>query len=107
MTGSCVYCGEPATEQDHITGRPAGHRPYFDADLWVLTCVACNKLAFQTWRALGIDRVGDTALARLRRLAVFAARMSDREPPDPLRPTFWDALARCFTEIADDIEGRP
>ncbi len=106
MKAQCVYCGQPATEQDHLTGRPAGNRPYFDVDLWVLACGACNKVAFQSWRALGFDRVGDTAVARLRRLGVFAARMSDRELPDALQPSCWAALARCFTEIADDIEGR-
>src|SRR5262249_51488751 len=38
---SCAYCGEPATEPDHLTGRgPDGQ--YFDPSLVVPCCRACN-----------------------------------------------------------------
>jgi len=105
VTRSCVFCGKPGCQRHHITGRSALGE-YLDIVLTVLACAACNIADYKAWRAAGLSEIEDPSVARLRRLAFFAARLGGQERPVALPPGFWRALARCLTSIAKDVEGR-
>lgn len=73
---ACVYCGAPASEWDHLTGRDdAG--VLFDPELVVPACRRCNLAGLEMWRTFAVDRVGDAdpECVRLIRLAVAFARV--------------------------------
>ena len=103
MSGSCAYCGRPATERDHLTGRAGpGDAPYFDAELWVPSCRACNCLNAKCWRTLGIDKEFSTT-GRMLRLAFGSARLKDGPGWQPA-PSFWDGHRRLVVAVADELE---
>jgi hypothetical protein len=105
MSRFCVFCDHPGSQRHHVTGRSAS-RQYLDIALTVFACGACNIADFKAWRAAGLDGIEDPSLARLRRLAFFAARLGGQERPIALPPGFWRALAKCLSVVADDVEGR-
>jgi len=106
VTGTCAFCGSPAYEVDHLTGRLGGARsPYLDPALRAPCCRRCNTLNSQAWRTLGIAYGTATPITRLRRLSFGVARLSTGPclwAPDA---AFWNALARLATASADLLEG--
>lgn len=105
MSDRCAYCGRPATERDHLTGRSGPHdAPYFDAGLWVPSCHHCNCLSVKCWRVFRIDREF-SLVGRLHRLAFGCARLQGGpgwQPPAP----FWEALRSLVVDVAKELEGR-
>jgi len=83
---SCAYCGGPATEPDHLTGRGPDGR-YFDPSLVVPSCRACNLRGWALWCATG---VGLNAFehrspheVRMERLGLSLTRLGVRQPSGP------------------------
>jgi hypothetical protein len=52
----CAYCGGPATEVDHLTGRDPDGR-YFDPSFVVPCCRACNLGGWRLWCAVGVGGI--------------------------------------------------
>jgi hypothetical protein len=100
----CIFCGEPATEGHHCTGRLWGNGPYLDPELKAPSCGPCNKTDFAAWKARGLHRISWPSVARLRRLAFFFNRLLDSEGPITLPRAFVAALVACLILIADDLE---
>jgi len=104
--GPCAFCGSPASEHDHPTGRLGGARsPYLDPDLWTPCCRRCNLLNAQAWRTLRLAHGPATPATRLRRLAFGASRLAVGPCLWTPGAVFWDSLARLVTETADLLEG--
>ena len=106
MRELCAYCGQPASEMDHLTGRAGpGGAPYFDPGLWVPSCHACNCLSAKCWRVLRIDREF-SLVGRVHRLVFGCARLQDGpgwQPP----AQFWGALRCLGVDVVNELEDRP
>ena len=102
-TSVCAYCGAPATDAAHLSGRPAGKEPYFDPDLWVPSCHACNVLGYQAWEANGLTVVTDPLITRAQRVALSSLRIADSGAVVPVPPLFWVGNARLLSDLVDAI----
>jgi hypothetical protein len=102
----CVYCGGPAGEFDHLTGRDGAGRYIHPTLVWP-SCPSCNKCAWRVWRAAGFDVIGDRhpVVVALRRLALSFARLGDCDRAMiELPASFCGVLAAVLQSIADWIE---
>jgi hypothetical protein len=95
----CAYCDAPATEPDHLTGRPFAAAPYFDPDLWVPSCRSCNLVNERGWSVLALLDTGDLLPTRYRRLAFGTGRLYDVEFRGPVHREFWGALRDLALDV--------
>ncbi|HLN06461.1 MAG TPA: hypothetical protein VK217_09295 [Acidimicrobiales bacterium] len=105
-TMTCVYCGAPATDRDHLSGRQASDNAQSDPDLWLPSCHRCNVLGYQAWEANGLTIVEDLAEARVRRVALSSLRVADSGLWILTPSRFWAALARLLVETGDELKKR-
>jgi len=105
-TMTCAYCGAPATDRDHLSGRRASDNAQYDPDLWVPSCHRCNVLGYQAWEANGLTIVEDPAETRVRRVALSSLRVADSGLWIPMPPRFCVGLARLLVETGDELKRR-
>jgi hypothetical protein len=105
-TMTCVYCGAPATDRDHLSGRRASDNAQSDPDLWVPSCHRCNVLGYQAWEANGLTIGEDPAETRVRRVALSLLRVADNGLWIPTPPRFCVAQARLLVETGDELRRR-
>ena len=97
----CAYCGAAARDPDHLTGRPRAGEPYFDQDLWVPSCRACNLVNEHAWSACGLLAVTKPlSVVRTERLALGLARLHDTGWEGPVHRGFWGGLRRLVVDLA-------
>ncbi len=103
-TGSCAFCGKPARNAHHITGRAPDHS-YLHDELTVELCHQHHVLTHNDLRAQHIDVAPAgvwTVTARiehvLRRIATFLARHATYAD-NPV----WALLAAVLQGCADEI----
>lgn len=106
MTGGrCAYCGAPAEQPDHLTGRPRGGAEYLDAELWVPSCRACNLVNEHVWSASGLLVVRRPLVeVRRERFLVGVSRLGDVRWPGPLHSGFWPALHRFVIGLTVELQ---
>jgi hypothetical protein len=105
-TMTCAYCGAPATDRDHLSGRQASDSAQSDPDLWLASCHRCNVLGYQVWEANGLTVVEDPPETRVRRVALSSLRVADNGLWILTPPRFWVALARLLVETGDELRKR-
>jgi hypothetical protein len=87
VTGPVCWCGKPAAERHHLTGRLGSEdSPYLDPDLWAWACWDDHALASDDQLRMAhqeadLTRAAATRLdkvtARLRRVAAFFGRLAE------------------------------
>ena len=102
MTARCLFCGQPADEWHHPTGRCWPDGPYLDKDFTIPLCQSCHDSEHAAWRDSGIADIRDPLAARLLRLAWLMDRLDDlgkstAELAD-VRPGIRSVLVACGTE---------
>ena len=77
----CAYCGRPATERDHPSGKGTDGR-YLDPSLWLPCCRRCNMLGVDLWRAVGLVEIDGRSphAVRMGRLGLALARLPAPAP---------------------------
>lgn len=108
----CPWCSADGDDQPkrleahHVTGRD-GHGRYLDPALTLACCVTHHHTDHQCWRLLDIAQAGaDPNVARLLRLSFLTGRLADVGPAVSFAPSWWAAMTRLLTEVADDLKGR-
>jgi hypothetical protein len=101
MSDRCVFCGGRAVEGHHPTGR-AIDKCYLDPEFVVPACRRCNCLDHHTWRVAGLDHIRDPNVARLRRTALFLARLADVGRSLPAEGCA--GVASCLGRVADALD---
>jgi hypothetical protein len=102
MSTHCVRCGQRSKDDHHLTVRD-DHGDYLDADLKVPLCRSCHNAEHDALRVLDLERaLGPLSLPervelRLRRLAVFVARLAVRWGP------LFGFAAAALTRWADEL----
>src|SRR5215207_5879034 len=104
MTGGCVICGRPVKRHHHLTARDA-HASYLDKALWVGVCHDHHELAHDDWHTAKLETTTspltwlERVEVRLRRLAMFLARLVEPFPENRL----WAVLAACVEGWAGEL----
>ncbi len=100
----CELCGEPSVHAHHLTGRDPD-RAHLDPDLTAPLCRADHVLAHEDLRSQGVDVPAgshwsaiEACRQRLRRLALFLARIGEASSTD-----LFTNLARALQGWADDL----
>lgn len=106
MTEPCAMCGDPADDSHHLTGRGLGHA-HLDPDLVAPLCHDDHELVHEDLRQEGLDKpTAETAPARrvafrLRRAAIFLARVADANPALGWLAPLAAALRRWADELLE------
>lgn len=104
MSG-CALCGGPCGRRHHLTGRDDEDR-YLDPEFTIPVCHDDHELVHDDWRTLEVLEVHgrltfvDRVELRLRRAAVFAARLAAARPEQGIWRSVATALARWADELA-------
>lgn len=100
----CLWCGERADDEHHLTGRDP-HRQYLDEELTAPLCHSDHELAHDELRLAGIDTPPTAPWSavvavefRLKRLALFLGGLAEH-----WQHPFWERLAAAVRSWADEL----
>lgn len=79
LSVSCAFCGAPAAHRHHYTARVDGHKDYLDLRSTIPLCSRCHATEHAAWRTVlvGLDRIDDPLVARVRRTTWTVGRLVD------------------------------